>query len=116
MSHAGLAPEEGEPKPPVKKLIEFGWDEPDTAFLRRHGAEMEETPFDGCVFHVLSADPQGRREDFTWLCWGRRAFAEAELEPALDDLKATTTRRFNHNFLRFNTAPGDLDWFDDHAA
>jgi len=21
---------------PVKKLIEFGWDEPDTAFLRQH--------------------------------------------------------------------------------
>ena len=99
-----------------KRLIEFGWDEPDTAFLRRHVAEMEKTPFDGCVFHVLSADPQGKRENFTWLCWGRRAFTEAELKPALDDLKATTARRFTHNFLRFNTAPGDLDWFDDHAA
>ena len=103
-------------KPPIKKLIEFGWDEPDTAFLRRHVAEMEKTPFDGCVFHVMSADPQGRRENFTWLCWGGRAFTEAELEPALDDLRATTFRRFTHNFLRFNTSPGDLDWFDDHAA
>ena len=69
-------------KPPVKKLIEFGWDEPDTAFLRQHIAEMEQTPFDGCVFHVMSADPQGKRENFTWLGWGRRAFTEAELEPA----------------------------------
>ena len=103
-------------KPPIKKLIEFGWDEPDTAFLRQHIAEMEKTPFDGCVFHVMSADPQGKRENFTWLGWGRRAFTEAELEPALDDLKATTFRRFTHNFLRFNTSPGDLDWFDDHAA
>src|SRR3954467_10330959 len=103
-------------KLPVKKLIEFGWDEPDTAFLRQHVAEMEKTPFDGCVFHVMSADPQGRRENFTWLCWGKRAFTEAELEPALDDLKATTFHRFTHNFLRFNTSPGDLDWFDDHAA
>src|SRR5678816_1066737 len=24
-----------------KKLIEFGWDEPDTAFLRQHAASME---------------------------------------------------------------------------
>lgn len=101
---------------PVKRLIEFGWDEPDTAFLRRHVAAMEKSPFDGCVFHVMAADPQGRRENFTWLCWGRRAFTEAELKPARDDLKATTVRRFTHNFLRFNTAPGDLDWFDDHTA
>ena len=31
------------------KLIEFGWDEPDTAFMREHAAEMERSPFDGCV-------------------------------------------------------------------
>ena len=104
------------PKPPIKKLIEFGWDEPETAFLRQHIAEMEKTPFDGCVFHIMSADPQGRRENLTWLGWGGRAFTEAELEPARDDLRATTFRRFTHNFLRFNTSPGDLDWFDDHAA
>src|SRR5437660_305960 len=79
---------------PVKRLIEFGWDEPDAAFLRRHIAEMERTPFDGCVFHVNAAAPQGKLENFTWLCWGRRAFTEAELKPALDDLKATAFRRF----------------------
>ena len=27
-----------------KKLIEFGWDEPDTAFLREHIAAMQKTP------------------------------------------------------------------------
>jgi hypothetical protein len=101
---------------PVKKLIEFGWDEPDTSFLRRHIAAMEATPFDGCVFHVLTRDSEGKAENFTWLCWGRRAFSEAELGPALDDLKATPFRSFTRNFLRFNTAPGDLDWFDDHSA
>ena len=103
-------------KPPLKRLIEFGWDEPDTKFLRQHIDEMEKAPFDGCVFHVMSADPQGKRENFTWLGWGQRAFTEAELKPAADDLKATPFRRFTHNFLRFNTAPGDLDWFDDYAA
>ena len=35
-----------------KKLIEFGWDEPDTAFMREHAAEMERSPFDGCVFQT----------------------------------------------------------------
>ena len=42
---------------PARKLIEFGWDEPDTSFLRGHLAELERTPFDGCVFH---ADAQAR--------------------------------------------------------
>ena len=107
---------QGPPGRPAKRLIEFGWDEPDTAFLRRHIDQMEKTPFDGCVFHVMATDPRGNLENFTWLCWGRRAFTEAELKAASDDLKATHARRFRHNFLRFNTAPGDLDWFDDHAA
>ena len=101
---------------PVKKLIEFGWDEPDTAFLRRHIEEIERTPFDGCVFRVLATDARGKQDNFTWLAWGRRAFSATELEPARDDLGATTFRRFTHNFLRLNTAPGDVDWFDDHAA
>src|SRR3954447_6310727 len=88
---------------PPKKLIEFGWDEPDTGFLRRHVTEIERTPFDGCVFHILATNGQGQRENFLWLGWGERAFTESELKPALDDLKATTFRRFRHNFLRFNT-------------
>ena len=28
-----------------KKLIEFGWDEPDTRFMREHIAEMQASPF-----------------------------------------------------------------------
>ena len=99
-----------------KKVIEFGWDEPDTAFMREHITEMERTPFDGCVFHLLYAKPDGSSGNFTWECWGRRAFTEAELQPALDDLKATPWHRFTHNFLRFNTTPGDIDWFDDFSA
>jgi len=101
---------------PGKKLIEFGWDEPDTGFLRRHRDQLEQTPFDGCVFHVLARGAAGTPENFTWLCWGRRQFSEAELKPALDDLKSLTGTRFRENFLRFNVTPADLDWFDDHAA
>ena len=59
---------------PAKKLIEFGWDEPDTSFLRGHLEELERTPFDGCVFHVDGAAPPGSPENFTWLGWGRRGF------------------------------------------
>jgi hypothetical protein len=93
---------------PTKKLIEFGWDEPDTAFMRQHIAEMEATPFDGCVFHV--------KGDAQWKAWGTILVPEAEVRAAVDDLKATPFKRFTHNFLRLNTAPAKIDWFDDHSA
>jgi len=100
----------------AKQLIEFGWDEPDTAFLRRHIAEMEASPFDGCVFRVAYSTPDGQPGNFTWEAWGRRPFTEAALQPALADLQATAASRFHHNFLRVNVTPGDVDWFDDFSA
>lgn len=102
------------PDRPARRLIEFGWDEPDTSFLRRHIEEMDRTPFDGCVFHVTAIDSQGKQGNFAWLGWGKRRFTAEELKPALEDLRATHPRRLTTNFLRLNTAPADLDWFDDH--
>jgi hypothetical protein len=106
----------GSAGPSAKKLIEFGWDEPSTAFMRQHIAEMEKTPFDGCVFHADATDAHGKNHSFQWECWSKRSFTEAELRPALEDLKATKFHRFTSNFLRFDTAPADLDWFDDYSA
>jgi len=99
-----------------KKLIEFGWDEPDTKFMREHIQEMERMPFDGCVFHVNYETADGKTGRFTWECWGRRAFSEEEVRGAIEDLKNTPFKRFKHNFLRFNVTPGDVDWFDDFSA
>ena len=90
-----------------KKLIEFGWDEPDTAYMRAHITEMETTPFDGTVFHLT--------QDFLWKSWSARTFAESELKSSSDDLKNTPLKTFTHNFLRFNVTPGDVDWFDDFS-
>ncbi len=103
-------------KPAPKKLIEFGWDEPDPAFLRKQIVEMEKTPFDGCVFHPMYTNADGSQGNFTWECWGKRAFTEKELNNSLEDLKATPIRRFTENFLRFNTTPADVDWFDEFSA
>jgi len=99
-----------------RKLIEFGWDEPDTAFMRAHIAEMEKTPFDGCVFHARCIGADGKPANMLWDDWGKRAYAEAEIKPAIGDLKATPFHRFTDNFLRFNVSPGDVDWFDDYSA
>src|SRR5436305_724905 len=89
-----------------KKLVEFGWDEPDTAFMRSHVREMEHMPFDGCVFHITYEKPDGTKGSFKNECWSAKAFAAADFRPARDDLKATRFERFTDNFLRFNVCPG----------
>jgi hypothetical protein len=100
----------------TKKIIEFGWDEPDAGFLRRHLHELEKSPFDGCVFHVLARTTEGRQVNFAWAGWGRRKFRAEELKQALHDASALGRGRLRHNFLRVNVTPADLDWFDDHEA
>jgi hypothetical protein len=98
---------------PKKKLIEWGWGEPDTAFLRAHSGMMEQAPFDGCVYHVMAQTAAGP-VNVTWRAWSSRAFPEAELAQASEDLRKTRLVRFRSNLLRMNVTPGNLDWFDDH--
>ncbi len=85
------------------RLIEFGWDIPDTAALRANAAAMERAPFDGVVL-----DPKiGRPLAFSWHVFGRERLPDGCLDAALADLQATRLFRFKHNFLRFNATPGD---------
>jgi hypothetical protein len=100
---------------PRRSLIEFGWDEPDTKFLRTHLAELERTPFDGCVFHVDAGVRDGKPASLTWEGWGKRTFVENDVRASRNDLRAIQPKRFTRNFLRFNCSPGDIDWFDDFA-
>jgi hypothetical protein len=88
--------------PQGKKLIEWGWDEPDTKFMREHIADMEQFPFDGLVFHINSSKGGG----LTWEMWGNRKFTFDEFQQALDDLKATNFQRFTDRFLRVNVTAG----------
>jgi hypothetical protein len=106
---AGLA-DAGE-RPRAKKLIEWGWDEPDTNFMRQNIRQMEEYPFDGLVFHVASS----KGGNFTWEMWGTRRFELSEFQHAIEDLNATPFRRFTDRFLRVNVTPGNVDWLDDQA-
>ena len=104
-----------EPRPVRKKLLEWGWAQPDTAYLRAHLAEMERSPFDGCVFGV-GYGPGGRGGSFSWEAWGRRRFSREELASAEQDLRALRPRRFRSLLLRLNVTPGDVGWFQDHVA
>ncbi|HUT94961.1 MAG TPA: EF-hand domain-containing protein [Thermoguttaceae bacterium] len=96
---------------PQKKLIEWGWDEPDTKFIRENVERMEQFPFDGLIFHVVSS----RGGNFTWEMWGGRRFELAEFEHAVENLNATKFRRLADRFLRVNVTPGDADWFDEEG-
>ncbi len=94
-----------------KKVIEWGWDEPDTKFMRQNIEKMEQFPFDGLVFHAMSS----KGENLSWEVWGGRKFAFDDFKQAVDDLKTTKFNRFTDRFLRVNITPGKVNWFDDEA-
>lgn len=101
----------------VKKLIAFPRVvEPYPAFMRKHIAEMEKTPFDGTVFSLKYTRADGTTGDFQWESWGKVAITEEQIKEQVADLQATKFTRFKHNFLRFNTASRNHDWFDDFSA
>jgi hypothetical protein len=100
---------------PRKKLIEVGWDIPDTAFLRGHHPEMERTaPFDGLNFYVTAAKPEGGRADSLKI-WDGQPWQRTWFTNAIADLKACRFTKFTDNFLRIDATPGTLDWGDDIA-
>jgi hypothetical protein len=98
------------------RIIEFGWDIPDTSFMRRHVRQMAQTPFDGCVFNLIAVGEDGRRTNVGWAFWGRRRFAWGEVRHATQDLRLARSGRFQHHFLRINVTPGLVDWYDDASA
>ncbi len=90
--------------PPAKKLVEYGWDRPEPAFVRDHVREMERRPFDGVVMRIPGHD----------LAFDRREWDEKALAPHGAALGEIAWERFTENFLILNaTAEGGLDWFDD---
>lgn len=109
---AVLRPPEAEVR---KALVEFGWDEPDAAFVETHVRAMEAMPFDGVVLVARYPDASGRERAFHWGFFGRAAIPWTALEPSARALARTDFRRFRENFLRINVTPGDLDWWDDFA-
>ena len=98
--------------PRKKKLIETGWDMPDTRRLRANLAEMEKRPFDGVVLQVIGRQDDEKKCLLRWAFrnekWERRWF-----QSAVDDLKACEFTSFTDNFIVFTANPGSVDWFDD---
>src|SRR5438874_2351127 len=106
---AAARPRPEKDTPEAKKLIEWGWDEPDTKFMRENIEKMERFPFDGLVFHATS----GKGDNLAWEVWGGKKFSPDDFKQAVDDLKATRFTRFTDRLLRVNVTPAKVDWFDD---
>ena len=98
------------------KLIEFGWGEPNTRYIKENISRMEEMPFDGLVFHARYLAPSGKSLIFSRTIFQPTPITWAQLQPAIYDLTTTRFRRFTDNFLRVNVTPGAPDWFDDFSA
>ena len=107
-----LAPAQAVDARRPKKIIESGWDQPDTKTLRENLALMEQRPFDGVVINALgrSADgkPRNLRDAFVNEAWQREWY-----QNCIDDLKACHFTRFTDNFFVMGANPGNVDWFDD---
>jgi hypothetical protein len=97
-----------------KKLIAYGWDWPNTAFVRAHIADMEKRPFDGVVIGVSkSADPEYHNNTLGIAAWGHTRIVPADYEHAIDDLRATKFKKFADNFIQVEAMPGNIDFFDE---
>jgi len=89
------------PAPPAApqgtaRVIEFGWDIPDPAYLRANITVMEQHAFDGVVLDVKLGP-----KSFAWIT---EQLPDDALAAAQADLEATAFKRFQHNFLRLNAA------------
>ena len=97
--------------PMPKKIIQFGWGVPDTAYLREHLREMEKLPFDGVVLELFGMRDGEKVDGYTVFrqeAWRRDWFTQCVL-----DLRATPFSRFTDNFLLAWVTPAAFDWFSD---
>ena len=94
------------------KLIEAGWERPDSADLLAHLKEIEKTPYSGIVVMIKGKDDDGKtvvmQNTFTAKPWKRQWFAQN-----IKELQAAKSPQLTDNFVRIGTNPGDVDWFDD---
>jgi hypothetical protein len=75
-----------------KKLVSYGMDYPNTAYVKPNIGAMEKHPFDGIVIGVsASRDPQLRGDTLGIKAWTKQKYDVKDYQHAIDDLKATTT-------------------------
>ncbi len=97
-----------------KKIIAYGADWPNTAYVREHIQTMEKLPFDGIVIGVSkSQKPEQHGETIGNRLLEDEPIAPDVVEAAINDLKNTHFKKFTDNFLQIETMPGGGDYYDD---
>jgi hypothetical protein len=89
---------------PTKKLLEWGWDNPNPAQVKANAAAIEQSPFDG-ISVVLSVGPGV----FKTAPYSAASFAGDELA-----LKTAATTKLKESFIVVYSGSDDgWDWFND---
>ena len=113
--------------PPIstagKKVIYYGWNTRDTAYVAEHWAEMEQTPFDGIGISIALDRARPTVGDGStanllgWQIFGAKEFSRAAFNDAVADLQKPRWTRFTENFLPLAIATRDqndgLSWFEE---
>lgn len=95
----------------AKSLIQLGWDQPTTELVRDHWQELEKMPFDGITVEVAFTHEGVSYNDYSIMT--KKRWPRDVLRPALENLRSARFTRLKNNFIRVNSTPGDLDWFND---
>ncbi|MDO8589106.1 MAG: hypothetical protein Q7T82_18920 [Armatimonadota bacterium] len=96
-----------------KKLVQYGFDNRDTAYVREHVRDIEKVPLDGIAIAVYAKDADGKySRNVLGEVFTKNRIKPEDYEHAIDDLKATDFKRFTDNFILMNSNPGLVDWFD----
>ena len=114
----------GEPvEPSEKKIIYYGWNTRDSAYVSVRWREMEKMPFDGIAISIaldraLPTVGDGSTANLLgWNIFGPEAFNPEDFRAAITDLQQPAWTRFTDNFLPLAIATRDQDhgltWFDD---
>ena len=95
---------------PVKKFIQFGFEIPNTAYLKEHHEAMQRTTmFDGVIINLEAPDDDGKLVR-TWSIMDGKPWKPEWFETAIADLKACKFTTFTDNFIRLNFNPGRMAW------
>src|SRR5438094_10641368 len=97
-----------------KKIISYGADWPNTAYVRQNIRQMEKLPFDGIIIGVSqSREPEQHKDTLGITLFDRKRVEPADYEHAIADLRSTDFTRFTDNFIQVETMAGYADWIDD---
>src|SRR5262245_28714489 len=81
-----------------KKIINYGQDPPNTAYVRAHIQEMEERPYDGIVIGISKErEPKLAGDCIGYHVFSRERFDVKDYQHAIEDLRATKFKKFTDN-------------------